>query len=154
MLIVTFLAAIGTAIMAGIFFTFSVFAMTAFGRLPPEQGIAAMQSINETIQNPLFFAVFFGTALASLILIAGCFLSAAAPRPGWLLAGAGLYLATCMVVTIVWNVPMNNALAAVTPGTPESLAVWTDYLTRWTAWNHVRTAGCIASLAAFIQALR
>jgi uncharacterized membrane protein len=49
---------LGAALVAGIFFAFSTFVMTALGRLPPEQGIAAMQSINVTVLNPWFFAVF------------------------------------------------------------------------------------------------
>ena len=39
-----FLAALGTGIMAGIFFAFSAFMMTALGRLPPPQGIAAIRA--------------------------------------------------------------------------------------------------------------
>lgn len=42
----TFIAALGSASMAGLFFAFSNFAMTAFSKLPPAIGIAAMQSIN------------------------------------------------------------------------------------------------------------
>jgi uncharacterized membrane protein len=42
-------------------------------------------------------------------------------------------------------VPRNNALAAVSPQSAEAAALWTDYLSSWTTWNHVRT---VASLVA------
>ncbi len=44
----TFAAAIGSGLMAGLFFVFSVTVMTALGKLPAPAGIAAMQSINST----------------------------------------------------------------------------------------------------------
>jgi uncharacterized membrane protein len=64
----TLAAALGAGLVAGIFFAFSAFIMAALGRLRPEDGISAMQSINVVVLNPVFFFVFFGTALAALIL--------------------------------------------------------------------------------------
>ena len=66
--VLTFLSALGAALVAGIFFAFSAFVMRAPGRLPPAGGIAAMQSINVAVLNPVFFAAFFGTAVLSLAL--------------------------------------------------------------------------------------
>ena len=57
-----FFAALGTGLMAGFFFAFSDTVMGALRRLPQAAGISAMQSINVVVLNPLFFAVFFGTA--------------------------------------------------------------------------------------------
>lgn len=45
------LAALGSALMAGTFFAFSSFIMGALGRLPPAEGISAMQSINVVVLN-------------------------------------------------------------------------------------------------------
>ncbi len=66
-------AALGSGVVAGIFFAFSSFVMSALGRLPPAQGVAAMQSINETVINPGFLLVFFGTGLACLALAGGAY---------------------------------------------------------------------------------
>ena len=66
--IATLLAARVSGLMAGLFFAFSTFVMQALGKRPAPTGIAAMQSINATILNPIFFALFFGTAVLSLIL--------------------------------------------------------------------------------------
>ena len=65
--------------------------MKALARLPSAQGIAAMQSINVVVLNPLFFAVFFGTAAICVVLVS-------APLPVWqtteavFLVGSLLYL--------------------------------------------------------------
>ncbi len=61
-------SALGSALVAGVFFAFSTFIMKALGRLQPEQGIAAMQSINVTVLNPWFFTVFFGTGVGCIFL--------------------------------------------------------------------------------------
>ena len=50
---ITVLAAVGSGLMAGLLFAFSNFVMKALTRLPPEQGMAAMQLINVTIINPV-----------------------------------------------------------------------------------------------------
>jgi uncharacterized membrane protein len=144
-----FAAAIGSGLMAGLFFIFSVCIMQALSRLPPEQGIAAMNAINVVIQNPIFLSAFMGTALLGLALIVVAFISGGEGR--WLLAAGGLvYVVGVLLVTIVFNVPMNDALGAAAPGQAATdLWLW-RYLTDWVWWNHVRTFASIGSLALFI----
>ena len=77
----SFLAALGNGLMAGMFFAFSVFIMTALGRLPPDHGIAAMQSINIVILNPMFLSVFMGTAAICIVLTIPSFMRWS--EPGW-----------------------------------------------------------------------
>jgi uncharacterized membrane protein len=150
----TFLSALGSGLMAGLFFAFSTFIMTALGRLSPAGGIAAMQSINVAILNPLFFAVFFGTPAACLLLAIVALVRLFEPSAIYLLAGSLFYLVGSFLVTMAFNVPLNNALAAVKPDSGEGTSVWTRYLSVWTAWNHVRTAACLVAMASFIIALR
>jgi len=150
----TFVAALGCGLMAGLFFTFSTFVMTALGRLPPAGGISAMQSINVAILNPVFFTVFFGTAVVCMVLAVAAFLGWSEGRTVALLAGSLLYLAGSILVTMLFNVPLNNALAAVDPASADGASLWTRYLTTWTSWNHVRTIACLGAAAAFTLALR
>ena len=56
--ILEIIAIVGSGLTAGVFYAFSTFVMAALARMPPEQGIAAMNSINVTVINPWFFAVF------------------------------------------------------------------------------------------------
>jgi uncharacterized membrane protein len=149
----TFAAAVGCGLVAGIFFAFSSFVMAGLGRLPSEHGIAVMNSINVTVINPSFFLAFFGTGLACVALAIGSIFWWDQVSGKLLLAAGAIYLVGCIGVTMAFNVPLNNALAAVAPGTPEAAALWPHYLDRWTAWNTVRTAAPLASAALFTAAL-
>ena len=62
--VLTLLAALGCAMMAGVFFAFSAFVMKALARLPAKQGIGAMQAINVAAVTFAFMAALFGTAAA------------------------------------------------------------------------------------------
>lgn len=71
-----------------------------------------------------------------------------------MIAGAVLYLTGNVVVTIACNVPLNDRLAALKSSEgPEAAALWNEYLRRWTAWNHVRTATGLAAAATLTAAL-
>jgi uncharacterized membrane protein len=56
-------------------------------------------------------------------------------------------------VTLVGNVPLHDRRAAVQADSAAGKSVWTEYLSNWTAWNHVRTATSLAASACFIMAL-
>ncbi len=149
----TVLASLGCGLMAGLFFVFSVAVMKAFGHLPSAEGIAAMQSINVAIINPIFLSVFFGTAVTCILVIIASLLRWGEPGVIYLILGSILYLAGSFLVTAVFNVPKNNALASVSPTDPDSSALWASYLDKWTAWNHVRTVAALAAMAFLIIGL-
>lgn len=149
----TVLASLGCGLMAGLFFVFSVAVMKAFARLPSAEGIAAMQSINAAIINPIFLTVFFGTAAACTLVIIASLLSWRESGVVYLILGSLLYLVGSFLVTVVFNVPKNNALASVSPADPGSAILWTSYLDKWTAWNHVRTVAALAAMALLIMGL-
>lgn len=146
-------SALGCGLVAGVFFAFSSFVMKALARLPPAQGIAAMQSINVAVINPVFLGVFLGTAAACALLAVSSLVRWHKPGAPYLLAGCLLYLAGTFLVTIIFNVPHNNALAAVDPASAEGARLWASYLSRWTAWNHVRTLAALAAASALTLAL-
>lgn len=152
-LVLTVLGMLGTGVVAGVFYAFSGFVMPALERLPAAQGIATMQSINITAVRPALMTAMFGTAAVCVALI----VSAAR---GWgqayavpLLAGAGLYLVGAIVLTIVFHVPLNDALAALDPTAAGSAEAWADYLRRWGAGNQVRWVTPLAASALFTWAL-
>jgi uncharacterized membrane protein len=151
--ILTLLSALGCGLMAGVFFIFSNTVMGALAQLQPPQGIAAMQSINRTILNPLFFVAFLGTAATTTLLAISLLWRWQHPGTAYLLAGSLFYLIGTILVTIVFNVPMNEALDSVEPESIEAANQWTKYLTNWTAWNHIRTAASILGTLSFILAL-
>ena len=148
----SFAAAAGAALVGGVFFGFSNFIMAGLGRLAPEQGASAMNSINVTVINPGFMIALFGTGLICLIAAAMALGSLSSLDGKLILAAALLYVVGCDGVTMALNVPLNNALAATPIGTPEGTALWTRYLKDWTFWNSVRTAASLAASILFVWA--
>ena len=145
--ILTVATALGCGLMAGLFFAFSNFVMKALASLPPGKGIAAMQAVNVAILNPLFLALFLGTALTSLLILVWAMTHLRQPGSFYLLAGGAFYLLGCILVTMIFNVPLNDALVAAAPDNPDSVAVWRNYVSVWTTWNHVRTLATLAAAA-------
>jgi uncharacterized membrane protein len=143
------LTLLGSALVGGIFFIFSNTIMKSLAQRPAQQGMAAMQAINRVIINPGFLGAFMGTAALSLVLAVRVFLGAVGAGGAWLATGAVAYFVGTFLVTVVGNVPLNNALDKANPNSPAGQAAWNDYLPRWTRLNTLRTvlalvaAGCI-----------
>ena len=117
--LLTLSSALGCGLIAGVFFAFSAFVMKALSRISPTHGITAMQSINIVVINPWFMAAFFGTGLGCLVLAVSSLSAWHRPGTAYAVAGSLLYLLGTILVTMVCNVPRNNALAAVDPGSTE-----------------------------------
>src|SRR5215210_838600 len=149
----TLATALGCGLIAGAFFAFSSFVMQALKRLPPAQGITAMQSINVLAVTPAFMTALFGTAAACLGLVAWVVISSDGRTAVLVLAGCVLYLVGTIGVTMVCNVPLNNMLAKLHPRGTEAAGRWDRFVTGWTAWNHVRTVAALAAAATLTVAL-
>jgi uncharacterized membrane protein len=149
----TLVTALGCGLIAGVFFAFSTFVMAALRRLKPEEGIAAMQSINILAVTPVFMAVLFGTAAACLGLVVWAVISWGEEPSALVLAGGALYLLGAIGVTVACNVPLNNRLATLLLQGAEAAGYWAKYVTTWTAWNHVRTIAALSAAALLTVAL-
>jgi uncharacterized membrane protein len=145
-------AAVGAGTVAGVFFAFSTFVMPALRRMPPAEGIRAMQAINTAApRSPVFMTALFGSAALAAGVGAAAAQELDEPSGIARLAGASLYLAS-VVVTVTHHVPRNNRLALVDPSHAASPEQWRDYLAGWTAWNHARTLLSVASCIALASA--
>jgi hypothetical protein len=91
LLILTTLAALGCAVLAGVFIAFSTLVMKALGRVPAPQGILAMQEINRAALTPAFMVLFLGTTLLCGLLTVWSFLLWGSGSALLLLAG-GVHL--------------------------------------------------------------
>ena len=147
-------SALGCGLVAGVFFAFSSFIMPALKRLETAQGIAAMQSINELAVTPAFMAALFGTAVACLGLAVRAAISSGEWPTALMIAGGTLYIVGTIGVTIACNVPLNDGLATLQPQGAGAASRWAEYVTKWTAWNHVRTVAALAAAAMLTLALR
>jgi len=112
-----------------------------------------MQSINVAVIIPWFLTPFFGTAVLSVVSSIAAALRWHEPGAAYVVAGGLFYFLGAFLVTMMFNVPRNDALAAVSATSTQGATLWTDYLITWTTWNHVRTIAALAGAASFTIAL-
>jgi uncharacterized membrane protein len=149
----TIVASVATALVGGVLFGFSSFVMPALRRLPPRDGLVAMQSINKAAPaSPAFMLALMGTAVLCVGLGVMALAGRDKPAAPYLLAGCALYL-VAIAITAVYHVPHNDALNLVDAGAPDAGSAWRAFETGWTAWNHVRTVAALGSAVAFVLAL-
>ncbi|MBH0112593.1 DUF1772 domain-containing protein [Novosphingobium sp. YJ-S2-02] len=147
------LLVVATAIMAGVYFCFSAFVVRSLDAIGLPAGMAAMQSINRLIVRSAFLPLFFAsTALCAMVFVVG-WLDRQHAGAWPLLMGSGLYVAGMFAVTVLRNVPLNNALDAASAQGDEARENWRRYMRAWLAWNHVRTVSCILSSTCLLVAL-
>ncbi len=138
-------AAISCGLMAGVYLAFSTFVMKALDRVPHDQAITAMQSINREILASAFMPLFFVTTAISIVLAAYGAMIWGEPSAWALTVGGTTYVSGMFFVTAFGNVPLNKALDRVDEDKDQPLVAWRRYLRRWTRLNHVRTlASCVA----------
>ena len=147
-------AILAYAIVAGVFLAFSDFIMRSLALTGGHGGVEAMQILNREVFRWVFMTLFLGMAAVSLI-IAGYGAFGLSGPAGTLILLAGLvYLIGCFGVTVVFNVPMNEALAGMETSSDTTRAYWLQtYVPRWTFWNSVRTIACAASAALLLFGL-
>jgi uncharacterized membrane protein len=149
-----FLATLLSGCVFGFFYSWSFTVMRGLSATDGVSAIAAMQSVNANIMTGWFALIFFGTPIATAVAALAAYLGGERAAALWMTAATAIYLVGCFAVTVVVNVPMNEALAAIDArGVPDAGAAWRDYAGPWTAWNHVRTAACGASLLCAALAL-
>lgn len=156
---------LGSGVLAGLYFIFSICVMPALDQLDEKTAITVMNTINVVIINPAFMLVFMGTPLLAVLFglatLATCWwtkgtaptsnpLAIAESRRG----GKELYHAMLAVgvllivigefgITAGINVPLNDALADAE--NKKTQLTWKEYSRPWTFWNSVR--GTNAALA-------
>lgn len=151
----TIAAAVGTGAAGGLFLTFSTFVMTGLRRLPPTEGLHAMNAINRSANTSTsLMATLFGTGVVCVVLSVGA-VPNLGDRPAALqLVAVGLYLVGAVGLTIGYHVPRNEALLLVEPSATDAVTAWRDYAAAWTAANHVRTVSALGACALLTASLR
>jgi uncharacterized membrane protein len=145
--------ALGSGLMAGVFFAFSGFVMAGLDRLPAAQGVAAMQSINRTAVRPPLMVLLVGTAALCVAVGVWAVSSWGDRRAVLALAGGALYLVGAVGVTRAANVPLNDELDRIDAHSPDAAGEWDHYFGAWMAWNHVRGVLTLAAATLLTIAL-
>lgn len=149
-LVVVHMCVIACGLVAGVFLTFSDFVMKSLAATDTAGGIQAMQNINEKVMPTLFMVLLLGISAAAPVLGVYAYLSVPFPSAVWIIAGCLAYCFGVFLVTVIFNVPMNNRLARLQNTAPEAAVYWRHYLRRWSAWNHVRTLASGAAAVCFL----
>ncbi|WP_046729679.1 DUF1772 domain-containing protein [Streptomyces humi] len=151
--VLVLLGVLGTGLVAGVFCGFSTFVMRGLAALPSAQGVAAMNAINRSAVTSAFMLVFVGSAVLSAMIAVVTFVVWPDAGKAALLLGSALYLFGSFGLSVAANVPRNEALAKLEPGTPEAAAYWPVYVREWTFWNHLRTLSSAAAALVYVLAL-
>ena len=148
--LILLLTGFSTALITGLFYSYSCSVNIGLGRLPDHEYLRSMQSINRAILNPWFFASFIGTLILLPICTWLIYRNEAASVTFYLLLFAALvYLIGVFGVTIFGNVPLNEALDKFNIGSAtlgELKLQRTEFENPWNRLNLVRTIGSLISL--------
>ena len=90
-------------LLAGIYFAFAVAIMPALHKLPDDVYVRVFNQINEVIVNPFFMIAFLGAPVTALLVLRW--------DHGPLAIAAAGAAVLALVITVVANIPLNNALA-------------------------------------------
>lgn len=126
----------------GFFYAWVCSTMWGLDAAAPEVAIRAMQAMNASVRNAVFFPAFFLSGPVLLIVAFLAWKSRQGRAVTVLFALAGLtVLFGGSVLTMLVNVPMNEALAFVTDAQIEAdaAAIWASYSAPWQLWNQTRT---------------
>jgi len=147
-------ATLATGLVAGVFYAYSVSVDPGLAAQSDASYVATMQEINERIQNPLFFASFFGAVLFPLAALVVHLPRLRSGRFLLISLACLLYLGGGFLLTAFINVPMNDQLATVDPEAPARVLsqARAAYEGPWDFWNGVRTVFSTLSFVALVGA--
>lgn len=146
--VATTTAAVCAGAAGGVYVAFSAMVIPALNARPAGEAVTAMQRINVLAVRPPFMVLFFGGAVASVVVVATA--GASEPHSLMRLAGAVLSLAS-FGVTVAVNVPLNNTLARASG--VGSTDAWRAFERPWARANAVRGVLALAGATALAGSL-
>jgi uncharacterized membrane protein len=152
--LVLVLATVTSGLSAGLFYSYFFSVMRGLAATDDRTFVSAMQAINVKIINGWFAAVFVGAPLLTVMGAILLWTSDSGSARGWVLAATVLWALT-IIITMVANVPLNNALMAA--GEPDRIAdlgeVRRQFEAAWVRWNTLRTVTSVAAFASIVMTL-
>jgi uncharacterized membrane protein len=149
------LTAVATALIAGLFYGYSCSVNTGLGKLQDLEYLKGFQSINRVILNPWFFLSFFGALILLPLSTWLGYHKQPSPRFYYLLAASIVYIIGTMGVTMLGNVPLNNALDKIDLAAASAREVSLQRLLferKWNQFHLIRTLASVLSLILVILA--
>jgi len=155
--LILLLTGFSTALIAGLFYSYSCSVNIGLGRLSDNEYLRAMQSINKAILNPWFFASFIGTLMLLPVCTWMLYRHEAGSASFYLvLFAAFIYVVGVFGVTMFGNVPLNETLDKFDIGSValnELKVQRMAFEKPWNALNLVRTIGSLISLLLILAAM-
>jgi len=152
-IVVCEISVIACGVVSGVFLTFSDFVMRSLDRAETAAGVEVMQVINREVFRSLFMFLLLGMSALSPLMIGYAYFHVAGSASALIMTGGAVYFIGVFVVSLVFNVPMNNRLDAKEFCGAEAATYWrNNYLPRWTLWNYVRAIASAASAICFLIA--
>ncbi|MBP1817837.1 DUF1772 domain-containing protein [Mycobacterium sp. OAE908] len=155
--LLTSLTALASAAGGGMMYVFSTMVMRGLDRTGPVDAITAMRGINaEANASPAFLLGYFSATILALVVGVIAVVRLNQPGSWWLLIGA-IFAILGAIITMAFNVPLNNHLDSVNPAAlsaADAAREWQAYFSTWTAWNHARTLTAFIGAAVLLVGLR
>jgi uncharacterized membrane protein len=147
--IILIVTATTTGLIGGLFYAYSCSVNLGLGRLSDGAYLAAMQSINKAILNPVFFASFIGT----LLLLPACTYLHYKPSSTKfivLLIATALYVVGVFGVTIFGNVPLNEGLDKIDFSVASIEDISRQRINFEKPWNRLHQIRTVASVITLV----
>jgi uncharacterized membrane protein len=150
--VISILTGLTTALMAGLFYSYSCSVNPGLAKLSDAEYLTAMQSINRAILNPAFYIAFFG---AVVLLPLNTYLNSDLySNRFWLsLSASVVYILGLTGVTIFGNVPLNEMLdkfVILDASVEEIKEMRKTFELSWNRFHLIRTIAVIVSLILFL----
>ena len=144
---------IACGLVSGVFLAFSGFVMRSLSKAKASAGIEVMQIINREVWPTLFIALLLGMSALSPGLMAYAYFQIEGTASTLIITGGAIYLLGSFVVSLAFNVPMNNRLDSRECASAEVAIYWTNtYVPRWTFWNYIRAASSGSAAVCYLFA--
>lgn len=144
-------SALASGLIAGLFYSYSCSVNPGLGSLSDANYLAAMQSINRAIINPVFFFSFMGILL---LLPLSTYQHFGTGGRFYLLLGATVvYAIGTFGVTMIGNVPLNEALDKMNLTGASAQELATNRLKFEVPWNRLHAIRTWASVLSFLLVL-
>ncbi len=143
-----------TALSAGLFYSWSVSVIPGTKRVSDSVYIETMQAINKAILNPWFLIIFIGPII---LLFINCFEYYHHKQVFYVVLIASIFYTLGTVgVTAFGNVPLNNALDAISTNKlslKELIEIRHEYEVKWNQFHFIRTIFSVTSFALLLLAI-
>lgn len=144
---------IACGLVSGVFLAFSDFIMRSLDGSEKAAGVEVMQVINREVFRTVFMFLLIGMSILFPLIAGYAYYSISGPTAGLIMTGGTVYFFGVFVVSIFFNIPMNERLDKQEYAGAEAATYWSNvYFPRWTFWNYVRAISSSGAAVCFLVA--